>query len=213
MNDITEHQHDAEIDRYLKDRMSAAEKAAFEVRILEEPELLERVQLLEALQVELNGEEDSLLAGDTAVASSNVLPFRGWVRQPLSLAASVLVAVLGVSLLAAPPETSSPTALSVDTLVLLEASRNEAVPGFIGAGPYLFQIDAGLGTQADTVSVTLHEGAAVLLQQDSVKVDLDGWVRLLYTQALAGEYQIELQWTDGAGAPQSLRYSFVVQSR
>src|SRR5690606_21891633 len=132
MNDtgevITTLQYDLPIHRYLAGRMDAAEKALFEVRMLEEPELPERVQLLEALTVELTAEQSALLTGEGA-AEFRVLPFRQQVRQPFALAASVLVAVLGVQALISSPQ-GAPNAVPVGELLLLETRRDESVPVF-----------------------------------------------------------------------------------
>jgi hypothetical protein len=88
------------------------------------------------------------------------------------------------------------------------------MPAFVGGGPYLLQIDAGLGTGAETFDVALYDaGGTLLLQQQDVAVDADGWVRLVYTQALAGEYRVELQEPDSADGAEVLTYAFAVRAR
>lgn len=212
MNDITAHKHDTQILHYLANRMDAAEKTQFEVRMLEEPDLLERVQLLEAMQTTLREEESALLADDTE-QQFRVLPFKYQFRQPLALAASVLVAVLGTYLLTGTPESASISgAVPVGSLVMLEARRDETIPAFTGPGPYLFQIDVGLDAQTDSVKLVLTESAtgAVLARQEMVAVDAEGWSRLLYTQPLNGEYRMSAEAADGTGVPSS--YRFVVSN-
>jgi hypothetical protein len=212
MNDIIEEQQDMQITRYLREQLSAEEKAQFEIRMIEEPELLERVQFLEALQLGLKAEEKSLLEDGDNAPASNVLPFRRWLRQPLSLAASVLVAALGVNTVVNRPQTDSvPDAVPVGAVLLLETRRDVSLPTFTGAGPYLIQIDAGLGTQASTVDIALHDAdGAVLLSQQDLNIDRDGWIRLLYTQPLSGEYRLDVETTDGATVAVVLSYPFAV---
>jgi hypothetical protein len=212
MNEIIEHEQDAQIIRYLRQQLADDDKAQFEIRMLEEPELLERVQLLEALQGGLRADERALLDNPEEATRSNVVPFRRWIRQPLSLAASVLVAALGLNVLLDTQTRSVPAAVPVGALVLLDARRDTAIPAFSGAGPYLLQVDAGIGTDVDAMELTLREASGAALLQQDVKVDSDGWIRLLYTPALQGNYQLDLAWTDNAGASQALSYAFTVQN-
>ncbi|MDY6984453.1 MAG: hypothetical protein SV422_15315, partial [Pseudomonadota bacterium] len=168
MNAIIEHEQDEVIIRYLRGQLAGDDKAQFEIRMLEEPELLERVQLLEALEDGLREEESALLAHDGA-ALPNVLPFRSWIRQPLSVAASVFVAILAVSTFLRTPDTNetSFTSAPVRSLVLLDGSRNDSPTAVIGEGPYLLQIDAGLDAGADSFDVVIRSDASqqVMLEQ------------------------------------------------
>ena len=77
---------DSHIDRYLNGQMDAAEATAFEIRMLDEPVLLERVQLIEAMKQGLQEQQAGLLI--VPVQAAKILPFTGWLRQPLSMAAS-----------------------------------------------------------------------------------------------------------------------------
>jgi hypothetical protein len=216
MNDTTEHQHDAQIDRYLKARMSADEKAQFEIRMLEEPELLERVQLLDALELELGAEEELLLAGDNTgdavKVTGNVLPFKAWVRQPLSLAASVLVAVLvAYNVYDVSPATDSFTAVPVRSLILLDGSRGDTPTPVSGAGPWLVQIDAGLDAQSANfgISVISESNQQILIEETGLTADGNGWVRLLLDDLPAGDYRVTLDWQDAQGA--TLNRSYLVR--
>lgn len=206
----TDEERDALIERWLGNKLGTAERAAFEIRLLEDPELLEQVQLAEALRVALVQEGPTLAS---AISTSNVLPFRAWLRQPLSLAASVLVAALGVQLvytgLSRAPEGSG---IAVGSLLLLEATRGAAPPAFSGQAPYLFQIDSGFGNQAETFTVTVRDVTAdtVVLAQDGLRADPDGWVRLLFVSAMSGEYVVDLHWTDPEGQMQTRRFPVLV---
>ena len=197
--------HDAEIERYLQGRMTHAERAAFEVRFMEDAELFERVQLLDAFREGIQQEQAAL------TAASAVLPFRAWLRQPLSLAASVLVTALGVAAFYGQMEQHVPGVLPVQTLVMLETLRGGAAANITGAGPYLLQIDAGPNADAMNYTVTLRsDDGAVVLNADGLNADANGWVRVMYTQALSGSYVATLSWQDEAGQRREQQYPLVV---
>lgn len=208
----TKDETDALADRYLNNQLNEADKAAFEVAMMEDPALLEQVQMLDALKQGLAAEQATLISGP----SNNVVPFRTWLRQPLSLAASVLVAVLGVNALYDFSGQSSTTssAIPVGALVLLEGTRGTDAATFSGAGPYLFQVDAGFGTEADSFALTLREAGsnAVVFSQENLTADNSGWVRLLFDQSLSGDYLVELAWVDTAGTTQQRAYRFSVNN-
>ena len=200
---MTTEYDDSQIDRYLNRLMDAAESAVFEIRMLDEPVLLERVQLVEAMKLGLQQEQVSLRT--TPVQTAKILPFKLWLRQPLSLAASVLMAVLLLQTLM--PSLNAPGPTSIGTVLLLENSRGVLPAEFSGPPPYLFQIDVGLGNQADSFKVTLHDSNnAEVLYQEGLQADTDGWVRLVLNEALAGSYQVELAWTDTQGTAQSRNF-------
>lgn len=195
MNASIEHEQDDLIIRYLRGQLAGDDKTQFEIRMLEEPELLERVQLLEALEDGLRDDESALLANEDAT-TRNVLPFRSWIRQPLSLAASVFVAVLVVSTLLRTPDINqaSFTSAPVRSLVLLDGSRNDSPTPVTGAGPYLLQIDAGLDAGADTFDIVIRSEASqqVVLEQDDLMADGNGWVRLLLAGLPDGDYTVAI---------------------
>jgi hypothetical protein len=191
---------DSLVDRYLNRQMDAAEAGTFEIRMLDDPELLERVQLIEALKQGLQEQQESLRAAP--VQTAKILPFTGWLRQPLSMAASVLLAIMVLQQFM-PGSDRSATNTSIGTVLLLENSRGIVPAEFRGPPPYLFQIDVGLGNQADTFEVTLHDDSnAEVLHMAGLQADTDGWIRLVVDQALAGNYQVELEWMDAQGATQ-----------
>ena len=194
---------DNQIDRYLNRQMDAAETAAFEIRMLDEPALLEQVQLIEAMKQELQEQQGSLQA--VPVETAKILPFTGWLRQPLSMAASVLLAVLVLQQFV--PESDTATSTGIGTVLLLENSRGATPAEFHGAPPYLFQIDVGFGNQADNFDVTLSDhNDAEVLHMNGLHADPDGWVRLVVDQPLAGNYHVELAWVDAQGAAQGSRF-------
>jgi hypothetical protein len=200
VDDAMNAEHDAMIERYLNELMDEEERTAFEIALVSDPVLLERTRVLEAFKQGLNRHSDDLLA---APVVEFPVPFAAWLRQPQSLAASVLVAVLGFGW--AYSQLSGPAAggisLPVGSLVLLEGERGSGAIELSGARPYLFQIDVGLGTSTGPFTVAVREAASnrLVTEQQGLSADGNGWVRLLIDNELAGEYQVELSWRDAQG--------------
>ena len=137
--------NDALIDRYLNDKLNDAERAAFEVMMLEDELLCARVQLLDAFKNSLSDERAAL----AVKLETPMRPFRVWLRQPLSLAASLVVLGLGLQIVYAnfTARDAAPPATAIDTVFVLEATRGAEPPVLSGAPPYLFQVDAGPGAE------------------------------------------------------------------
>lgn len=209
---MTEEERDALIERYLGNKLGAAERAAFEIRLLEDPELLEQVQLAEAFRSALLQQKSVLVSTN---AGNNILPFRAWLRQPLSLAASVLVAAFGMQMVfSGSGEAPVPAGMAVGSMLLLEATRGATTPTFTGQPPYLFQIDAGFGNDAAEFEVRLLDvtDGSSIFEQAGLRADTEGWVRLLYTASLTGQYEVELRWVDGQGQSQTRAYPVSVSA-
>jgi hypothetical protein len=182
---------DGLIDRYLNNALNDVERAAFELMMLEDEQLFARVQLLDSFKNSLIDERAALSVKRELLA----LPFRAWLQQPLSLAASVLVLGLGLQMVYATIATRStlPAAVGIDSVFVLEATRGVQRPILSGAAPYLFQIDAGPDAANTPVAVTLRAAdGAELLRVDDLQVDTNGWARVVFDQALAGDYTLEL---------------------
>ena len=207
------HPHDDLIDRYLNGSLTTDEANAFEIRLLEDAALFERLQLVEAMKHGLCNRREVLKRA--ATGSVQVLPFRQWLRQPLSMAASLMVAALLMPVLWALLDNpaGSPAAVGIGSVAILEQSRGVSAASLSGPGPYLLQLDAGLGNSADNFDVTLRASseASPLLSSDGLHADVDGWVRLLVTQPMQGNYQVELGWTDADGTRQLRQFALVVE--
>lgn len=205
MNAIIEHEQDDLIIRYLRGQLAGDDRAQFEIRMLEAPELLERVQLLEALENGLRDEESALLANDSA-AISNVLPFNNWIRQPLSLAACALMAVaIAGTLLRTPSTPAGFESVPIRSLVLLDGNRSDLAVPVNGEGPYLLQIDAGLDAAAGRFTVVVRSDASeqVVAEQGELTADGNGWVRLLLNDLPGGDYTVTI--TDAGALPRRYR--------
>ncbi len=198
-------QKDALIDRYLNHKLNDVERAAFEIMMIEDAQLFTRVQLLDALKRSL-ADESTALTGKRELFA---LPFRSWLQQPLSLAASVLVIGLGLQVTydafstrdLASTRDLVQSGAGIDTVFLLEATRGAEQPTLSGAPPYLFQVDAGFGAAGAGVTVSLRAADGMeLLNVAELQVDANGWARFLYDQPLSGAYTVELTQLDGAVA-------------
>jgi hypothetical protein len=195
----TTEQKDALIDRYLNNKLNDVERAAFEIMMIEDSQLFTRVQLLDAMKRSL-ADESAALTGKRELLA---LPFRSWLQQPLSLAASVLVVGLGLQITYDAFTTSdvAQSGAGIDTVFLLEATRGGEQPSLSGAPPYLFQVDAGFGAAGAGVTVSLRNADGMeLLNVAELQVDANGWARFLYDQPLSGAYTVELTQLDGTVA-------------
>ncbi|HTR00128.1 MAG TPA: hypothetical protein VMH83_09070 [Candidatus Acidoferrum sp.] len=212
---MTAHYNDQElIDRYLNGKLTPSERTAFEVRLLDEPQLLEQVQIVDAMKSALTGERENLPAGNASGSGFRLVPFGVWIQQPLSLAACLMMVVFGLQLshsrsvgpaddknADAKMAASAVQSLGVSTLVQLEASRGTESTRAIGNAPYLFKVDAGIGNDARSFVFTLHDAASnSVLTQPDLKADNDGWVWVVVNGQLSGDYRATLSWVDAGGA-------------
>jgi hypothetical protein len=212
MGNTVQHEgfNEALVDRYINNKLADADKAAFEIEMMEDPALLQEVQMLDALKQNLRNAPAVIARPASAV----ILPFRAWLRQPMSLAASLLVAVLGFNAInqGAFNQVSRDESLPIGSVILLEESRGNSSAVFTGAPPYLFQIDVGFGNQAADFDVTVQNPAdnAAVVQLDGLQADPDGWVRMVLDTPLMGDYEVVLNWTDGTGVEQVRRFPLTV---
>ncbi len=207
------HPHDDQIDRYLNGSLTPDEMTAFEIRLLEDATLFERLQLVEAMKHGLCKQREAL--EPAAPGAAQLLPFRQWLRQPLSMAASLLLAALLGPVLWAMLDTPvrPESVIGIGSVAILEQSRGVNTTSLSGPGPYLLQLDAGFGNSADSFNVTLRAsgGTSPLLITEGLRADGDGWVRLLLNQQMQGAYDVELGWTDAAGTKQQRQFALVVE--
>jgi hypothetical protein len=221
MNMTPEEERDALIDRYVNGKLTEEEEAEFEVRMMDEQELFDQVQMTRALKSGLQKHAESLLttgskndqnlaAYGRGLSSGTVVPFKLWLRQPISLVASFLVGVLGVQVLYYKQSTTPDgEALAIGTTLLLETTRGDTAVAFTGPPPYLFQIDAGLENQANLFRVVIKDtttGTTVVDQSELTS--RDGWVRLVLSTAFSGEFQAELMWVNPDGTAHARPYFF-----
>lgn len=229
MNVPIDMSRDELIDRYLNGKLDSAATTQFEIALLDDPALLEQVQLAAAMKEALRS-HGSLPATGTAAGTKSggnehsrsavILPFAHWLRQPLSLAASLLVTVLALHAVvntlpdapasdAATDSTASGT-LRITSVFVLEQTRSTQATRFTGAPPYLLQIDAGLTAASTDFDFVLMDAAGnELLRETGIRADADGWVRLVLGAPLRGDYQVALNPVQAAAGNVS-RFSFSV---
>lgn len=231
MNTTHHDNQDLLIDRYLGGKLSPAEHAAFEIRLLDEPFLLEQVQIAEAMKAAMSREKSALLRPSRNSSGLRMNPlalFGTWLQQPLSMVATVLVAVLGWQVahtrLAEAPAFESAlnsepaavahtaSALAISSVVQLESSRSVATQHVSGAAPYLFKLDAGLGNEAGSYAFSLKDADQhAVFSQSGLKADAEGWVQLVIADKLHGEYVATLSWTDASGAAQQHAFTVTIE--
>jgi hypothetical protein len=211
--------------------MDASECVAFEVRMMEDPALFNRVQMIDALKQELALQRDALVADtgqpaavtdidqirtlETGAAQNDengklpILPFGIWMKQPFSLAASLLVAVLGFNAWHTGDPVMGP-AIGINSVVVLETTRGGGEAVGFGQSPYLIQVDAGFDAGSRPYAVNLIDTAGTpVTSLQNLKADPDGWVRLLVDIPLSGEYRLVLSWQQDNG--QSAEKAFALQ--
>lgn len=193
-------------DRYINNKLDEAAKAAFEIAMMEDPDILQHVQTLDALKQNLASAPEIF----TKPVSAVILPFRSWIRQPMSLAASLLVATLGINAVNEGGFGQSPSSdsLPIGSVILLEGTRGNAGATFSGSPPYLFQIDVGFGNPVGDLRVTLNNRTdnSTVIQLDGLQADPDGWVRMVLNEPLAGDYEVTLDSIGPNGAAEVRRF-------
>jgi hypothetical protein len=207
MNLLTEQERDLLIDRYLNGRLNEVELASFEIRLLEDLALFDAVQIAAALKQGLREHAEILdishkQSSIPVMLTSNakILPFRQWLRQPLSMAASLMVAALGVTQLVGGLNQTAPTLgaggnslTQVNTVMLFENSRGSNVLEFSGPPPYLLQLDAGVGSGNESFAVEItSSNEDFTLAIPAVMSDSDGWLRVVVADELPQRFTVSL---------------------
>jgi anti-sigma factor RsiW len=197
----TSHAHDT-VDQYLLNQLTEDERSAFEIRLLDDPELLDEVQRREAMINELKAAESELaqpVAG--SVDSNNVirLSFGQWLQQPMSIAASIVVAVGAIVILQAQDYDPSRDMTGSDLAVLGSSITLETLRGAdnritaSGTAPVLLSIDTGPTADGGfTVSLIDDTSGEAVLTQTGVELDAQGWLRVLLNRDFAGDYTVRV---------------------
>lgn len=206
MNMTPEEERDALVDRYVNGKLSPQEREEFEVRMMDEPALFDQLQVVVAMKEALR-HEPAVTATTPDSSKGMILPFRQWIRHPLSLAASVAIAVLTVQFIGIGGNDSG--IMEVNSVVLIENTRGETVLQFTGLPPYLFQVDVGLGNQTDSFNLSLLNSTTneIALEQTALRADASGWLRVVMSRHLVGEHELKLEWTDESGSAQSRNFA------
>lgn len=183
-----------QIDAYLRNELDAESRILFEVALIEDAELLRAVQRTEAMIAAFKAQPELF----QAQRRSRVLRFSEWIVQPLSLAASFLV-LLGllpvIALLSGSGEPGAISGLNVASVQYVERLRgNDSATRVRGSFPMLLQIDSGAVDNQGQFEVRLIDvdQEQVLFTQSNLVADADSLLRLLINESLYGSCKIEI---------------------
>ena len=190
------------IERYLLNRLSDDERNAFEIQLLDDPALLEEVQQREAMINALKENSHTLLSSDKKNSGDdNVirLSFSQWVQQPLSLAASVVVAVGAILLSQGNTQNTSPELAIADlsgfsSSAILETRRGaDDRISISGAAPILLSIDVGPAPEGlFSVSLVNDANDRVVSTANDLSIDSQGWLRVRINRELTGAHSVRV---------------------
>jgi len=206
MNEIDINDHDL-IDRYLLNKLKETERTEFEIRLLDEPQLLRETQLRDAFVNEL---KQSSAVKSARIQESNTrniafgrFNFRQWILLPYSQAASVLILVSVVIFAQLPDygsnESSENAITGYGSTAILQTLRSESsVIPVSGQPPIGLMVDTG-PERSSTYTFTLREqgGDNTRLSRSQLTLAADGWLHVTIHRSLRGEYEAEV--TDAEG--------------
>jgi hypothetical protein len=192
------------VDQYLRGQLSDDERVQFEVRMLEDPHFFDVVQQAELMHQAFKGQKDRV--GPRA-KNVSYLPFRAWIKQPLSWAASLMLGI-GVLLLANDGSRQSDTdglqsGYAVNSVVSVGRTRSTNDEIVLSSGVHLLQIDVGISMSDAPYTVRLTGLSDTQVYEFQVSPDGNGVVRLLTPATLQGRYELNVQQQgreEGSGA-------------
>lgn len=206
------HNHDTGpddlIDRYLCGQLRGEALTNFEVRMLEEAEFFAAVQEAGMMREEMRmamesggGEDQPQLHEPVVIESPS---FGMWIRQPMSLVASVL---LGISLLFAmidrAPEYPE-NGFAVDSVVSFAPVRGDQNLVVLDAGVHLLQVDVGISLNEAVYQVELANAERSRVLVYRLAPDSNGIVRFVTPDNLSGDYVLTVTREGSADGADSL---------
>ncbi len=197
-----------QILRYLRKQMTADELGEFEVRLMNDSDLIRETQREEALIAALHECQDALLATDKPSA---VLGFREWMFQPLTAAAAVVVLLVSIPMLGLQQtlvRDAAVESLFIASTHYIEGLRNASQSLNIDAEfPLLLNVDAGPNTTAGPFTVTIRntESGDLVYEATNQVSGGEGYVALLLREPVAGAFEISL--VDESNGDTALRYA------
>lgn len=192
------------IDRYLRDQLSAEELAEFEVSMLEDPALFEAVEraelMREAFKKHHQTSDKMDVVSDKQKQVSQV-SFMQWIQQPLSMAASVVMMIaVGFSTLQwihQPGSVTNPGATAgqaVNSVVTLAPTRSGGGETILPAGVHLIQVDVGITLDNPDFDVSvISQELGNEQYQFTLIPDSNGILRLLTAESWLGRYLLEVR--------------------
>lgn len=207
---------DALIELYLRGHLTGSELAGVELRMLEDPVFFAAVEEAERVQQAFrqhvknnadveNGQEgestqDENLSDPRGRIESKVprLSFPQWIRQPISMAASVLLIIAigfsSVEMMQGPGVISSSQnqiasgGYAINSVVTIASRRSTAQQIELPAGRHLLQLDVGIALDDPVYAVTLTGEETDEQHTFRLTPDSNGMLRLLTSEAWQGEY-------------------------
>ena len=209
---IRESESDNVIDLYLQGRLDEKVLEEFEVRMLEDPLLFNRVQQMKGMHAAFKQQESLFAQTLKGHQFAQVLPFALWVKQPMSLAASLLIAIglafTGSNYLQQVDELNSRAGYAVNSVINLGHTRSSTSEIVLTSAVHLLQIDVGVGIEQTAFLLSLlpeRDGANLEFR---VMPDSNGIVRLLTPSGLSGPYQLRVKSESGLARAASYQLRF-----
>lgn len=205
-------QNHAQILRYLRKQMTTDELSAFEVRLMNDSDLIRETQREEALIAALREYQDALVQSEPA---SRILNFREWMLQPLTAAAAVVVLIVSVPMLGL--QQFAVREAAVESLLIasthyVEGLRSAVQSQAINADfPVLLNVDAGPDSSGKSYTLQLQDtvSGAVLYEAENQVTGAEGYLALILRDPLQGDFEIVL--TDESGVSESKHYPITFQ--
>lgn len=189
--------------RYLRKQMSDAELAQFEVRLMNEAQLLRETQREEALISALHECQHGLTSTPT---HSGTLGFREWFFQPLTAAAAVVVILVSIPIIGLQQRIvdGNPIEnLQIASSYYVEGLRNAGQALNINADyPLLLNVDTGPAGGSALYSVRMRSvrTGEVIYQASDQHASNEGYLSLLLREPVSGEFEITVFQANAANA-------------
>lgn len=194
------------LNKYLRNQLSEQERAEFEIRMMEDPELLNAVQRQGEMISDLRTSQEAKINRITDSSADDIAPnvsflrnFSGWIQQPLSMAASLLIVIGAVFSFQNPDEPVSVTEINTGLVqmsqpVVLQSFRGGTDTIAINSDPpvsFVIEVDP---TNAGPFEVTMIDvGTETAVSSLLVNNPIEpGLIRMQLTRELQGEFLIQV---------------------
>ncbi len=185
-----------QIDRYLRHQLSAAELDDFEIRMMEDPVFFDAVQQAELMHSSIKEQGLHVRPG----TNISYLPFRLWIKQPFSLAASMMLGI-GTLLFAnfyliQPGTDGFDNGYGVTSVVNIGQMRSTTSEIVLPGGIHLLQVDVGISLVDTPYLLSLNRedvGQQYIFQ---VVPDSNGVIRVITPANTQGRYELVVQRLD-----------------
>lgn len=189
---------DEQIDRYLRHQLSAAELAEFEIRMLEDPGFFNAVKQAELMYSSFKGQEPRAGPG----SDISYLPFRLWIKQPMSLAASLMLGI-GILLLVSlyplqPGANGLADGFGVSSVINIGQTRGTTSEIVLPEGNHLLQVDVGVSLVETLYWISLRHDGGDQQYLFQVSPDGNGVIRVITPSNLQGRYELAVQRLDSS---------------